>query len=322
MTNTIEAVNDWRDQAAGVSQLNQVPLTGDIDASTDLSGVVVVEGYMVLGADEGHQIQVLARCDDGKSWCLQSRTPLAKRDQETDIEAITYGDGYLYVIGSHSARRRLMREDLSARRNRERLHNIRYDESRNRLYRLPFDSSTGKLGKAKSINLAKRLSKEPLLQIFHGIPSKENGIDIEGLAYRDGKLTIGFRGPVLRDNYVPVMRLAFESPKHYHLRFVRLKGQGIRDLIALDNGFVLLTGPVNDAPGPFRLWWWDGEDQIPGKDKTPGEAIELGEVSTAGGAKAEGLALLSCKPGIAEVIVVYETLTAPQAVSMRLALPG
>ena len=322
MTDATNARNDAREPANGVSQLQQIALTGDIDAGTDLSGVVVVDDYLILGADEGHQVQVFARCNDDNCWCLQSKFALAKRDEETDIEAIAYGDGYLYVIGSHSARRRLMREDLSARRNRERLHDVRHDESRSRLYRLPFDPATGKLDKARSISLNKRLRKDPLLQIFHRIPSKENGIDIEGLAYRDGELTVGFRGPVLRDNYVPVMRFAFDSAKNYQLRFVRLKGQGIRDLIAVDNGFVLLTGPVNDTPGAFRLWWWDGEDQIPGKDKEVGEAIELGEVSTAGGANAEGLALLSCQAGVAEVIVVYETLTAPQAVSMRLTLPA
>lgn len=305
-----------------ISQMHEIALTGEIDAGTDLSGVVVVDDFLVLGADEGHQLQVLSRCNDGNGWCLQSKSALAKQDQETDIEAITFGDGFLYVTGSHSARRRLMRDELSVRRNRERLLDVRHDESRNRLYRIPFDAETGKLGKAKSINLSKRLRKDPLLQVFYGIPGKENGIDIEGLAYRDGRLTVGFRGPVLRDNYVPLMHLEFDHPKRYRLSFVRLKGQGIRDLIALDNGYVLLTGPVNDAPGPFRLWWWDGQDQIPGKDKATTQAIELGEVSTAGGAKAEGLALVACMDDVAEVIVVYETRTAPQAVSMRLQLPG
>lgn len=304
-----------------VADVRTVMLSGDFDASIDLSGVVVVNDYLVLGADEGHQLQILARCDESRCWCLQRKVPLAKRDQETDIEAITFGDGYLYVTGSHSARRRLMRPHFSVRRNRERLLDIRQEESRNRLYRVPFDPVSGKVGKAESIDLSKRLRKDALLRDFCGIPGKENGIDIEGLAYRKGHLMVGFRGPVLRDNYVPLMRLRFDRPKAYSLSFVRLNGHGIRDLVALSKGYLILSGPVNDAPGPFRLWWWDGRDQIPGKDREVIAANHLGEVTTAGGAKAEGLALLSEDDASAEVVVVYETKTAAQAVQMRLRLP-
>jgi hypothetical protein len=308
--------------APSISQVRQIALHGEIDAATDLSGVAVVGDFLLLGADEGHQIQVLARGKAGQGWRLARKKALAKQDQETDIEAIAYGDGHLYVTGSHSARRRLMRDDLSSRRNRERMLEVRADDSRNRLYRIPFDDKTGKLGKPKALDLSKRLRKDPLLHAFCGIPGKENGIDIEGLAYRDGRLSVGFRGPVLRDNYVPVMQLDFEQPKHYELSFVRLDGQGIRDLVTLADGYLILSGPVNDSPGPFRLWWWDGEDQIPGKDRSPSPALELGEVSTTGGARAEGLALVGQADRSADVIVVYDTSTSAQAVSMRLRLPG
>jgi hypothetical protein len=306
---------------ARISNVHALTLTGDINAGTDLSGVVVVGDYMVLGADEGHRLQVLRRCEQPDCWCLEHSGALAKRDQETDTEAITYADGYVYVTGSHSARRRLTREDLSVRRNRERLLDVRQEESRNRLYRVPFDSHSGKLGKPESIDLTKRLRKDPLLHRFYGVPSKENGIDIEGLAYRDGRLAVGFRGPVLRDNFVPVMHLDFDRPKKYRLSFVRLEGQGIRDLVAVRDGYLILSGPINDAPGSFRLWWWDGNDQVPGKDRDITDSVLLGDVSTAGGAKAEGLALLEERDGLADVVVIYETSRSTQAVGMRLKLP-
>jgi len=312
---------DELSSSPSISQVRQIALHGEIDAATDLSGVAVIGDYLVLGADEGHQVQVLTRGKDAHEWRLARKKALAKQDQETDIEAIAYGDGYLYITGSHSARRRLMREDLSSRRNRERMLEVRADESRNRLYRIPFDEQTGKLGKPKALDLNKRLRKDPLLHLFCGIPGKENGIDIEGLAYRDGCLSVGFRGPVLRDNYVPVMQLEFDQPKQYRLSFVRLDGQGIRDLVALADGYLILSGPVNDSPGPFRLWWWDGEDQVPGKDRTPTKTIELGEISTSGGARAEGLALVGQADNSADIIVVYDTSTAAQAVSMQLRLP-
>ena len=321
MTETALGIDDGVDAADCISEVRQVDLRGDIDAALGLSGAAVVCDYLILGADEGHKLQVLARTRDGAGWKLQRNVALAKDDQEVDIEAITYGDGFLYVVGSHSCRRRLMKPEWSLRKNLERFQSIDRHNSRNRLYRLPFNAKNGSIGKAEKIDLSNRLRKDPLLDVFVGLPSKENGIDIEGMAYRDGQLHLGFRGPVLRGNHVPVMVFAFDHPKRYALRFVRLQGQGIRDLVALDGGFLIVSGPVNDAPGPFHLWWWDGEDQIPGKGRKVRDTVLLGAVSTPGGAKAEGLALLEHSATDAEVMLVYETGTAAQAVRMRIELP-
>lgn len=305
-----------------VGDVRPILLSGEIDAAMDLSGAVAIGDFLVLGADEGHQLQILRREGTSDTWCLQHSLALANQDQETDIEAIAFGDGCLYVVGSHSFRRRRMRSDLSVRKNLQRLHDVGSESSRNRLYRLPFDPKTGTLGKLKYVDLSKRLRKDLLLKPFFGIPSKENGIDIEGMTFRDKRLYLGFRGPVLRENYVPVMTLKFDLAKQYQLSFVRLEGQGIRDMAALERGFLILSGPVNDAPGPFCLWWWDGADQIPGKGRTICDTVMLGAVSTPGGAKAEGLSLLREADGHAEIILVYETNTAAQAVSMQVTLPA
>ncbi|MGB5252040.1 MAG: DUF3616 domain-containing protein [Sedimenticolaceae bacterium] len=303
-----------------IKTLQPMDLNGAIDASLDLSGAVAVGDYLILGADEGHRLQVLRSAKEGRRWRLKKQLPLAKQDQETDIEAITYGDGYLYVVGSHSWRRKRLKPELPVAKNRERLLQVEQQESRGRLYRVAFDPTTGKLGRKQRIDLSKRLRRDPLLGLFWGIPGKENGIDIEGIAFRDGLLYLGFRGPVLRDNLVPVMRLTFDQPKRYELNFVCLDGQGIRDMVALDEGFLILSGPVNDATAPFCLWWWDGNDQIPGKDRAASPTHLLGAVSTPGGAKAEGLALLQQDPTQATILVIYETDTAAQAVSMRVDL--
>lgn len=303
-----------------ISDVSPVPLCGHIEASMDLSGVVVVNDFLILGADEGHRVQVLKWRKKDACWLPVHSFALAKLDQETDIEALAYGDGHLYVIGSHSHRRRRLKPELSVRRNRERLLQIQEQPSRSRLFRLSFDHKSGEIGRADSVDLSKRMRKDPLLKSFYGLPGKENGIDIEGMDFAGSYLYVGFRGPVLRDNYVPVMVLRFSSAKAYNLLFVRLDGQGIRDLVALKDGFLILSGPVNDAPGPFRLWWWDGRDQIPGKDRVVEPTLLLGAVSTRGGAKAEGLALLAENEGTADVLVVYETSTATQAVSMRVDL--
>jgi len=312
--------NDGHREEDRISDVLPVPLCGHIEASMDLSGAVVVNEFLVLGADEGHKVQVLKWRKKDACWRPVHSFPLAKLDQETDIEALAFGNDHLYVIGSHSHRRRRLKPELSVRRNRERLLQVQEQPSRSHLFRLDFDSKNGVIGRFDSVDLTKRIRKDPLLKPFFGLPGKENGIDIEGMAFADGKLYIGFRGPVLRDNYVPVMELKFSRAKAYNLLFVRLDGQGIRDMVALNDGFLILSGPVNDAPGPFRLWWWDGRDQIPGKDRDVEPTLLLGAVTTRGGAKAEGLALLAENEGTADVLVVYETNTATQAVSMRVDL--
>jgi hypothetical protein len=304
-----------------ISEVRPIELTGGIDAGTDLSGVVVVDDFLVLGADEGHQLRILRRDENHRSWRLEQRLILAERGRETDIAAIAFGRGQLYVVGSHSRQRRKLQPEFSVRKNRQRFFDTDSESSRNRLYRLSFDPKSGKSGETLYIDLCKRLRKDPLLKPFAAIPRKENGIDINGMTFADDRLYLGFRGPVLRENYVPVMTLEFERPKGYELSFVRLDGQGIRDLAALEHGFLILSGPANDTPGPFCLWWWDGTDQVPGKGRRVRDATMLGTVSTPGGAWADGLTVVQQTDRHADVVLVYETNTAAQVVGMRVVLP-
>ena len=303
-----------------ITQIRTILLDGAVDAAMDLSGVTLAGDYLVLGADQGHQLQVLQREPGVDRYRLQQKLALAKQDQEVDIKAISYAEGHLYVAGSHSRRRRRFKPELSVRKNHERLLAVEEQGARNRLYRVSFDSASGQLGSPERIDLSKRLRKDPLLRPFCKLPSKENGVEIQGVAVCGARLHLGFRGPVLRDNYVPVMSLFFDRPKDYMLNFVCLEGQGIRDLVALGGGFLILSGPINDTPGPFCLWFWDGVDQVPGKDRQVVPTRLLGEVSSPGGAKAEGLALLSTEPDSAEVLIVYDINNTGQAVRMRVNL--
>jgi hypothetical protein len=309
------------DSRDSIRDVRTVQLRGEVDSALGISGAAIVGDFLVIGADEGHRLQLLKRTADETAWKLKHNVDLTRDGREIDIEAVTYGDGYVYVVGSHSFRRRRLKRELSVRKNRERMLTVEAQPSRNRLFRVAFDAKSGSIGKIDSIDLSKRLLKDPLLHLFVGLPSKENGIDIEGIAYRERLLHLGFRGPVLRGNYVPVMVLDFKHPKRYTLRFVCLGGQGIRDFVAVDNGFLIVSGPANDAPGPYRLWWWDGECQIPGHDQTVRQTCLLGEIGASGGAKAEGLTVISSEGDVVEALVVYETDTASQAVRMRVTLP-
>ncbi|MFO0119910.1 MAG: DUF3616 domain-containing protein, partial [Cyanobium sp.] len=58
--------------------------------------------------------------------------------------------------------------------------------------RLAFDAAAGRDA------LSQVLAADPLIAPFLKIPSKENGLDIEGIAARAERLLVGLRGPVLR----------------------------------------------------------------------------------------------------------------------------
>jgi len=296
----------------------------DIDSAVDdLSGVVKVGDYLLLGNDEGHRLLVCRSGAQPDTWAIAHSVDVSSAEDETDIEALTYADGFLYVVGSHSLRRRSLKPDgMSVRQNRKRFARIDRQKTRNRLYRIPFDKQSGLLGKPSSINLSKRLRKDAFLGPFTRIPSKENGIDIEGMAAHQTRLFLGFRGPVLRHNLVPVMVLDFDRPKRYELRFVDLQGQGIRDMVSLGDALLLLAGPVGDAPGPFRLWLWEGRDQLPGIDRCARPAALLGDVGVPPGGRAEGLALLKAKGERVDLLLVIDGVGSQRAQRFSLEIPA
>lgn len=289
----------------------------------DLSGVALAGDHLLLGNDEGRHLVICRPGDSADSWQQFECLALGRGDDEIDIEALDFADNHFYVLGSHSMRRKTLKPgELTVERNRERFSRIDRQKSRNRLYRVSFDASSGEVGEADSINLSKRLRKDGFLGPFSDIPSKENGVDIEGLALHRERLYLGFRGPVLRHNLVPVMVLDYDHPKRYELRFVDLRGQGIRDMVSLGDSLILLSGPVGDAAGPFRLWLWDGEDQLPGTDRVVRPVERLGNVRVPSGGKAEGLALIQAGKDSVDLLLVYDGVSGGRAARIRLALPG
>lgn len=226
------------------------------------------------------------------------------------------------MAGSHSWRRKNIyssgRGTLSDRELRSVFEDAdespEREKNRERLFRFELDPATGQAqaGSIREIDLnhAWSESANDVLKPFRGIPSKENGIDIEGLAVRDGYLYAGLRGPVLRFNYVPVLVFRFDQRDSASLRYVQLDGYGIRSMTGVDDGFLILAGPVGDGPGGYFLYHWDGEDCFPGEIRDGRAAIGrmtlLGRVPTPPDAKAEGLSVLRDGGRYYEVLVVYD----------------
>jgi hypothetical protein len=250
--------------------------------------------------------------------------------KEMDLEGIAIEENTVYVLGSHSSRRKKTDAKDGYAKNRAALMSAPQAEpGRDVLLRVNLDGN----GNAKSIeraNLRGYLAATEPFKSFGAVPSKENGIDLEGLAAWDGQLYVGFRGPVLRGNFTPILRCRF-GPQiaEPEVLFVDLGGRGVRDLAHVKGGLLILAGPVGDGPGSYQLYLWDGKDGVPGTD-VPKRAVPglrlIGDLPLPTGghgapAKAEGVGLIEEEDHHWEILVVFDGLKDGHATRFRVEKP-
>ncbi len=291
---------------SSISLVKSVEIVGNIydddRKNKNISAIEVVGDRLIVGADEGNKIKVLKH--NGKAYAVEYGIPLSN-DKEIDIEGIAYEDGIVYVIGSHSFKRNEIQADPTFAQSQAAIGDPTPELQRDRLFRLNLNPApTIELTSLRSI-----IESDRILKLFSKTPSKENGIDIEGIAVFNGLLYVGFRGPVLRDNWVPILKCKFANPiTHPELVFVNLGGRGVRDLTRVKNGFLILAGPVGDGPGSYQVYFWDGEvdrSDIPTTGRS-GQIELLGKIPVDGDMKAEGIALLKESNLDYEVIIVFD----------------
>ncbi len=295
-----------------------ISISGEIPALEHVSAVEQFRSFLIIGADEGtgkekdeNRIQLLKMNNDGSCAVADSILLMKGEGKELDVEGICAEGDQVYVVGSHSSNRKKIDEDSSWKENRESFHQdkIEAEASRDWLFRLRLNDA-GKVIAKDRISLRKIIRNDPALKVFCGIPSKENGVDIEGLAVKDGWLHVGFRGPVFRGNYVPVLKLRWEEPEQYELLYVRLGGRGIRDIAAVSDGFLILAGPGGSGSESYQIYHWNGKDTVPGKDrktKDQGKLRLLGEIPMPDeNSKAEGLAVLEEREDSWQLVIAYD----------------
>src|SRR5262245_3391641 len=181
--------------------------------------------------------------------------------KEMDLEGIAVDGQTVFVLGSHSAKRKKMNPKDTYAKNRATLMSLPEAEpARDVLLRFELDAA-GKAGPIQRTSLAAFLDATEPFKSFRKVASKENGVDAEGLAVWNQMLHIGFRGPVLRGNFTPILRCQFGSPiVKPEVLYVNLGGRGVRDLTRVQGGLLILAGPVGDGPGSYPLYLWDGRD--------------------------------------------------------------
>ncbi len=260
----------------------------------DLSAVMLTpEKHLWFGSDETSTIERLSYIDannfgDHKQFRVAEFIDLpAPEDEEIDIEGIEYSDNYLWIIGSHSWKRKKPKPDKSDIENIQRLAKIKSEANRYILARIPLvngelqkscahpeDASVkltaAKLQLTESENvLMEVLKDDPHLGFFvtAKIPGKDNGFDIEGIAVYQNRIFLGLRGPVLRGWAVILeievelsqagelsLKPIAEKDQCYKKYFVFLNGLGIRDLHLADQDLLILAGPTMDLDGPVQVY--------------------------------------------------------------------
>ncbi|MBE9048504.1 DUF3616 domain-containing protein, partial [Pleurocapsales cyanobacterium LEGE 10410] len=173
-------------------------IIGDISAAAFSS-----DGNLWVGSDEMLGVECLSMIGDRKygnhrRFLLKDYIELFNTDDEMDIEGMDYADGYLWLTGSHSTKRKKVKGKKDAK-DIARLATITTDLNRFILARIPVID--GELVKSYSPAEGEKLTAarvetteernilfELLREDLHlkpfieaNIPSKDNGLDIEGL---------------------------------------------------------------------------------------------------------------------------------------------
>lgn len=174
---------------------------------------------------------------------------------EIDAEGAAYGDGYFYLSGSHGLSRK----------------KAKYDPSSFFLFRFPVDTATGypafefskksvagEIERTHALQAILKEAPDPIGKYAEQpLGEGAGGVNIEGLAYRDGRIFIGLRGPSIDGTAFirSVNADALFSDKKPDLETIELalgSGTGVRDLAAVSDGLLVLAGPVQ-SKGEYSI---------------------------------------------------------------------
>ena len=228
---------------------------------------------------------------------------LSDEDKDPDAEGVAYDDGFFYVTGSHGRSRHSDKKNLSSYA----------------VFRIAVDSRTGAPktkpnagnvdGVESSSRLRKVLKNDDDVEAYFNEPLAEGGVNIEGIAVRNGRMYFGLRGPsVKRRAYVLSVNADALFTKHGDLKpdtaSLELgKNTGIRDLAVVKDGILILAGPTRDEDVPYTVWLWDGSSETAAK---PLATLDLSKVKE--GAKAETLLPLEEDATSIRVLVMFDSV--------------
>src|SRR5688572_12433645 len=111
-----------------------------------LSAVVVLRDYLWVASDEATSVERLSSADGitfntHKSFPLKDLIDLPAQDtdfdQEIDIEGLDHNDSYLWLVGSHSIKRKKVEKEGTTEKRIKRLAKTEFEGNRFMLARIP-----------------------------------------------------------------------------------------------------------------------------------------------------------------------------------------
>lgn len=317
-----------------------------VDARThvNLSAVRSDGRCLWIGGDETATVERLTATGDGgygehRTVALDELVDLpGGPTAEVDVEGLARRGPHLWAVGSHSRKRKKVKDSHGPDKALRRLATVTAEPAREVLVRLavtdgadglpepvaetPDGHRSALLGRPGLLDV---LADDPRLAPFLTIPGKDNGFDVEGIAVLgdpdEPVLHLGLRGPVLR-GWAVLLELRpretapgrlqltpFDDGALYRTHLLDLGGLGVRDLCPHGDDLLVLAGPSMSLDGPVRVHRW--------RDAAGAEAPVLGrppeltrELDLPHGADAdegldhpEGIALLADD----ELLVVYDS---------------
>jgi hypothetical protein len=287
-----------------VDFVERYTFSGVVEQNKDLSGIACVSPTRCLiGADEGRNVQVVELSRKDRVLKIIRTVALAKTGKEIDIEAIACEGNRYYIIGSHGL----------AKKTGD------FQSNRYKLFRLKVDPNTGQPDSnprsLETTSLVGILQRDPVLSAHFDKPLQQKGVNIEGLAIRNGTLYVGLRNPNI-DGFAFVIEVKADElfsaagPPKYVLRRVSLgKGLGIREIVAARSCFLILAGDAGSEPSEdypqaedydgdrgFAIFAWDGQGT---------QARRVGPIPDAP-AKAEAMTILDESADHVTVLVLFD----------------
>ena len=305
-------------------QMDIAPHTWNISGfenDLDLSGIATSNGtHILVASDESFYIQ------PGKISSSDSRinpdppiplTDINREDTELDLEGVAFSasENTYYTTGSHGLAKK--KGD--------------FQSDRYSVFRLAADPKTGATipTTIERTSLLPWLKKTPLLKPHLDLALQKNGLNIEGLAVVDRTLFFGLRAPNKNGEgfviEISADSLFEQKPRALKLhRLALASGRGIREITAVDDGFLIITGsasakasktiPVSHTRNPahrFDLLHWDGTSRTP---------TRIGTLPDTGG-KAEALLVLRDNPEFLSLLVIHDSLPGGGPIAINLTRP-
>lgn len=212
------------------SQFIELNVEGKILGNEDISAISCIsKSLCLIASDETNELQ-LVNIENDKLKVFKKSIKLGNFKKENDIEGLTNDGKYFYAVGSHG---------LSRKKDH-------YQISRYQIFKIEIGRN-GKVISVINANLESILKNTKKLSPYFKKSLKKNGLNIEGLAFYNNNLYLGFRGPIINGK---AQVLSFDSKLFWERKLVNPKlveidlgnERGIRSIEIKNDKFYIIAG--------------------------------------------------------------------------------